>query len=402
MKIKLGVIFGGDSVEHEISIITAVQAMNHIDQNKYDIIPIYISKDRMWYTGKMLMDIEVFRDFENLKKYAKKVCLTKTKDGYVLQNTEGLFRKTVNTLDIAFPIVHGKGVEDGSLAGYLDSIGIPYVGPNILGAALGQDKVIMKQVMENSDIPVPKYTWFYDNEYLLDNEKILSNIKNIGYPVIVKPANLGSSVGISVAKTEEEVEKCINEAIKYDNKIVVEKIIENLMEVNCSVIGNYEYQETSLIDEMLTRNDFLTYEDKYMNGSKSKTGFKNAKMSKGTSDRIIPARINDELKNKVEDLAKKTFVALNLSGLARIDFLINKSTNEVFVNEPNTIPGSLAFYLWEPKGKKYEVLLDEMITTTIKDYKNKAKKVSSFDTNVLSSFNNNGKFLKGSKGKLRG
>lgn len=400
MKIKLGVIFGGDSVEHEISIITAVQAMGYIDQNKYDIIPIYISKDRIWYTGKMLMDIDVFKDFDNLKKYAKKVVLAKTNDGYVLQKTEGWFRKNVETIDIAFPIVHGKGVEDGSLAGFLDTIGLPYVGPNILGAAIGQDKVVMKQVMEASDIPVPKYTWFYDNEYLLDNAKILKDIKDLGYPVIVKPAKLGSSIGITVAKTEKDIDKCIVEAIKYDNKIVIEKVIDDLMEVNCSVIGNYEYQETSLIDEMLTKNDFLTYEDKYISGSKGKT--KSCKVQgKGTSDRIIPARITDEVKNKVEDLAKKTFVALNLSGVARIDFLINKKTNEIYVNEPNTIPGSLSFYLWEPKGKKYETLLDEMITTTIKDYKNNSKKISSFETNVLSNFNGT-KGLKGSKGKLRG
>lgn len=398
MKIKLAVIFGGDSVEHEISIITAVQAMGFIDQNKYDIIPIYIGKDRIWYTGKMLMDIDIFRDFDNLKRYAKKVVLCKNKDGFVLQKVDGLFRKTIDTVDIAFPIVHGKGVEDGSLAGFLDTIGIPYVGPNILGAALGQDKVVMKQVMSSSDIPTPDYTWFYDNEYLLKKEEILKDIKKLGYPVIVKPAKLGSSIGISVAKTAEDIDKCINTAIEYDNKIVVEKVIDNLLEVNCSVLGNYEYQETSLIDEMITKNDFLTYDDKYIGGSKKTATKYNSKLI--ASDRVIPARISKELQSKVEDLAKKTFMALNLSGLARIDFLINKKTNDVYVNEPNTIPGSLAFYLWEPKGKKYENLLDEMITTAIKDYKNSSKKVSSFDTNVLSNFNGM-KGLKGSKGKLQ-
>ena len=398
MKIKLAVIFGGDSVEHEISIITAVQAMGFIDQNKYDIIPIYIGKDRIWYTGKMLMDIDVFHDFDNLKRYAKKVILGKTKNGFVLQKADGLFRKTIETIDIAFPIVHGKGVEDGSLAGFLDTIGIPYVGPNILGAALGQDKVVMKQVMAACDIPVPEYTWFYDNEYLLKKEDILKNIKKLGYPVIVKPAKLGSSIGLTVAKTEEDIDKCINEAIEYDNKIVVEKVIDDLLEVNCSVLGNYEFQETSLIDEMITKNDFLTYDDKYIGGGKKTARKHSGKLV--ASDRIIPARISKELQSKVEDLAKKTFVALNLSGLARIDFLINKKTNDIYVNEPNTIPGSLAFYLWEPKGKKYENLLDEMITAAIRDYKNNSKKVSSFETNVLSNFNGM-KGLKGSKGKLK-
>ena len=172
MKIRVGVIYGGDTVEHEVSIITAVQAMNYMNKDKYDIIPIYVSKDRTWYTGKMLMDMDVYKDFDNLKRYAKRVTLTKKDGAYILQATHGLFRKTVSELDIAFPIVHGKGVEDGSLAGYLDTVGIPYVGPNVLGAALGQDKVVQKQVMEACKISTPKYVWFYDTEFLSDSDKI--------------------------------------------------------------------------------------------------------------------------------------------------------------------------------------------------------------------------------------
>lgn len=221
MKIRVGVIYGGDTVEHEVSIITAVQAMNYMNKDKYDIIPIYVSKDRTWYTGKMLMDMDVYKDFDNLKRYAKRVTLTKKDGAYILQATHGLFRKTVSELDIAFPIVHGKGVEDGSLAGYLDTVGIPYVGPNVLGAALGQDKVVQKQVMEACKISTPKYVWFYDTEFLSDSDKIKKEIKKLGYPVIVKPAKLGSSVGITIAKDETEVEEAINEAIKYDNKILI-------------------------------------------------------------------------------------------------------------------------------------------------------------------------------------
>ena len=186
MKIKLGVIFGGCTVEHEVSIITAVQAMNNIDEEKYDIIPIYISKDRIWYTGKMLMDIDVYRNFDTLKKYAKKVMLVKKENGFFLQKVNGIFKSDVAELDVVFPIVHGKGVEDGSLAGLLDSVGIPYVGPNVLGAALGQDKVVQKQVMSSCNINIPKYTWFYDTDYLNDNKDILANIKALKYPVIVK------------------------------------------------------------------------------------------------------------------------------------------------------------------------------------------------------------------------
>ena len=402
MKIKVGVIFGGCTVEHEVSIITAVQAMNHMDTEKYDIIPIYISKDRTWYTGKMLMEMDVYKDFDSLKRYAKKVMLVKRENGFFLQKTAGLFRGDAAELDVAFPIVHGKGVEDGSIVGLLDSIGIPYVGSGILGSALGQDKVVQKQVLQSNGISIPKYTWFYDTEYLDDNTNILKDIKKLKYPVIVKPANLGSSIGISVAHTEEEIDECITEAIKYDNKIVVEEMIPNLMEVNCSVLGNYEHQETSAIDEMLTKNDFLTYNDKYIGGGKGKLkGGKTTGAGKmSTSDRVIPARISKETEEKVITLAKQSFKALNLSGVARIDFLINKKTNEVYVNEPNTIPGSLAFYLWTHVGKEYKTLLDDMITLAIKQYKNNNKKISSFESNILSTFNGS-KGLKGMKNKLR-
>lgn len=388
MKIRVGVIFGGETVEHEVSIISAVQAMNFIDQEKYEIVPIYISKDRTWYTGKMLMEMDVYKDFDTLKRYAKKVTLVRENGNFYLQRTTGLFRKNVAEIDIAFPIVHGKGAEDGSLAGYLDTIGIPYVGPKMLGASLGQDKVVLKQVLKENNIPTPKYVWFYDSEYLAETEEIQAKIKKIGYPVIVKPANLGSSVGINVVKKEEDLDKAISEAIKYDNKIVVEEMIPNLLEVNCAVLGNYEYAETSAIAEMMTRNDFLTYEDKYVGSGKGKAGKKvcnNGKMS--NSEMRIPAKLEKEVEEKVKELSVGTFKALNLSGVARIDFLINKKTNEIYVNEPNTIPGSLSFYMWKPVGKEYSKLLDEMITGAVKEYKQIVKKTTSFDTNILSTFN---------------
>lgn len=396
MKIKVGVIFGGESVEHEVSIITAVQAMDHMDQNKYEIVPIYVAKDRSWYTGKMLMEMDVYKDFDTLKKYAKKVVLAKTEEGFCLQTVKGLFRHNVAQIDIAFPIVHGKGAEDGSLAGYLDFVGVPYVGCGILGAALGQDKVVQRQLMALEKIPVPKYTWFYDSEYLTDAATILKSVKKIGYPVIVKPAKLGSSIGISIAKNETELDKCITEAIEYDNKIIVEEVIPNLLEVNCSVFGNHEYQETSALAEMLTKNQFLTFDDKYLSGSKgkSKCGMKTSgKMS--NSEMVIPARVSAKIEDKIRELSLKTFRTLNLGGTVRIDFLINRETEEVYVNEPNTIPGCLAFYMWK-NTKNYTTLLDDMITMAIKDYKNMNHKTTSFESNILSTFNGS----KGMKNKI--
>lgn len=397
MKIKVGVIFGGETVEHEVSIITAVQAMEHINEDKYEIIPIYISKDRIWYTGEMLKDIEVYRDFNELKKYAKQVVLTKTKEGFFLQNTNGLFRRNVTDLDIAFPIVHGNNAEDGTLQGYLDSVGIPYVGSRVLGSALGQDKVVMKQIFKDAKLPIVDYTWFFDNDYADDCEQIFKDVKKLGYPVIVKPATLGSSVGITYVKEEKDLASAIEEAIKYDVKIIVEKAVPNLVEVNCSVLGNYTHQETSVIEEVTSDEEFLTFADKYIGGSKGK--LKGSSKGMASASRIIPARISDKLVSEVEEISKKAFRALNLSGVCRIDYLIDKKTNKLYINEPNTIPGSLSFYLWDKTGKKYSELLDEMITLSIKDYKNRSRKTYTFESNILSNFGVKG--LKGMKGKLK-
>lgn len=403
MKIKVGVIFGGETVEHEVSIITAVQAMEFMDKEKYEIVPIYISKDRTWYTGEMLKDMEVYRDFNHLKKYAKKVVLLKKDGRFCLQKTHGFLKSVVTDLDIAFPIVHGKGVEDGSIAGYLEMVGIPYVGPGILGASIGQDKVALKQILEANHLPIPEYTWFYDFEYLNDSSNILKQIDALGYPVIVKPACLGSSIGITIAKEKEEIDSAIREAIQYERKIIVEKMIPNLLEVDCAILGNYEYQETSLVGEMITDNDFLTFDDKYMaEGSKGKKGAKNGKLSSGkisTAGFSIPANIDKKMTEEIYQISKDAFRALNLSGVTRFDFLIDKKAKKIYINEPNTIPGCLSFFFFTPKGKEYTKLLDELINYAIKDYKAKDRKVTSFDSNILSTFHGS-KGAKGVKGKM--
>ena len=395
MKLRVGVIFGGESVEHEVSIISAVQAMKSMDSEKYEIIPIYIGNDREWYTGKLLSDIDIYSDIDLLKKYAKNVVLTNKKDSFVLVNKKGL-RRVVDYIDIAFPIVHGTNVEDGTLQGYLELIGIPYVGSNLYSASIGQDKVFQKQILKSSDLPVVDFDWFFDSEYKDNEEEILKRIKKIGYPVMIKPARLGSSVGISKAHNEEEVKTCIEEAIKYDEKILVEKVVDNLVEVNCSVLGNYEYQSASVIEEVMGSDEFLSYRDKYLGGSKgkiSKTGSKGM----ASTNRILPARLDDKMTNEVKELSKSVFKVLNAAGVIRIDYLIDKKTKKIYINETNTIPGSLSFYLWEATDKPYKELLDDLITLGIKTYKRKKRKVFSFETNILSNFNG----IKGSKGKLK-
>ena len=389
--IKVGVIFGGESVEHEVSIISAVQAMNKLDTEKYEIVPIYITKDGEWYTGGVLRELETYKDMELLKRYTKNVVLYKKDNRFVLQN-KGIIKKFVNEVDIILPVVHGTNVEDGVLQGYLKTIGVPFVGSDVLAAAVAQDKVIQKQVFEHNKLPITKYYWFYDADYKNDEDKIIKEIeKELKYPVIVKPATLGSSVGISSAKNKKELTDAINDAINYDYKIIVEEKVENLTEVNISVLGNYENQKLSEIEEVFTDNSLLTYEDKYIGGSK-----KQGSKGMASASRKIPAEIDAKLRKEVENVATVAFKAVGLSGVVRIDFLIDKKKKDLYINEINSCPGSLSFYLWEPVDKNFTSLLDEMINIAIKNYKKDQNKTRSFDTNILSGFNG----LKGSKGKL--
>lgn len=405
MKIKVGVIFGGESVEHEVSIISAIQAMNKMDLEKYEVVPIYITKDREWYTGEILKDIEVYQDFGLIKKYCKNVVLYYKNGSYVLENKKGLFKKVVKDIDVAFPIVHGTNVEDGVLQGYLQSIGIPFVGSNVYASVVGQDKVYMKNIWKEADIPMTKYTWFYDVDFKNNREEVLKKASKLKYPLIVKPACTGSSVGISVCENEEKLIEAIDDAIQYDSKILVEEVVTNLKEVNIAVMGNYEHQKVSEIEEVLSNNKFLTFNDKYIGGGKGKLkGAKSAKTtsSKGmaSTNRKLPADLKSDVRKEVEDIAVRAFKALGSSGNSRIDFLIDEDKNKVYINEINSIPGSLAFYLWDAKNMDFASLLDNMIQIAIKDYKKRVSKTHSFESNILSGFaKNNG--VKGIKGKLK-
>jgi len=394
MKLRVGVIFGGESVEHEVSIISAVQAMKNLDEEKYEIIPIYITKDREWYTGGLLRNIELYSDLELLKKYATNVVLYNKDNTFVLQKKTG-FKRIVNYVDLILPVVHGTNTEDGTIQGYLELIGIPYVGSNLYSAAVGQDKVFQKQIFDASKLPITKYMWFFDAEYKENEAEVLNKINKVGYPVMVKPARLGSSVGISKVKSESEIKEAIEDAMKYDEKVLVEKVVENLVEVNCSVVGNYEYQETSDLEEVMGVDEFLSYRDKYIGEGSKKTGTKSQGMV--ATNRILPARLDDKMTNEVKELSKEVFKILNCAGVVRIDYLIDKKENKVYVNEINTIPGSLSFYLWSSSNKSYKDLLDEIISLAVRAYKRKKRKVFSFDSNILSNFNG----LKGSKGKLK-
>ena len=407
MKIRVGVIFGGKTVEHEVSVISAMQAMNKLNLDKYEVVPIYITKDSEWYTGEMLKDIEVYQDLNLIKKYSKNVVLYHKNGSFVLQNKK-FPHNVVKEIDLAFPIVHGTNVEDGVLQGYLQSVGIPFVGPDVYGASVGQDKVYMKALWDEAGLPMTNYVWFYDIDYKQDSEDVVKKVSKLKYPVIVKPATTGSSVGISVCENEEKLIDAIDDAIQYDSKIVVEEVVRNLKEVNIAVMGNYEHQKVSEIEEVLSSNKFLTYADKYVGGGKGKlkggkVAVKGGSKGMASTNRKLPADLPKEMREEIETIAMKAFKVLGSAGNSRIDFLIDEDSNKVYINEINSIPGSLAFYLWEEKGVNFSQLLDDIINIGIKDYKKRSSKTHSFDTNILKGFAAVGgvKGMKGVKGKLR-
>ncbi len=402
MKIKVGVFFGGKSVEHEISVITMNQGICSLNPEKYEVVPIYIAKNGVMYTGDDLFDLESFKDMEVLLKRCYQVAVVNDGKGVkVVRNpAPWIGKRVLNTIDVAFPIVHGTNCEDGTLAGFLTLLGIPFVGPDILSSSIGMDKILQKKVLRQSEIPVVDFVSFYSMEYIKEEEKILSEIEEkLNYPMIVKPANLGSSVGIKKAKNKIELEEAIEFAMEFADRIIVEKAVENLKEINCSVIGNLTESEASVCEEPFFTDEILSYTDKYIGDGKTKGGTIGGKCGVGKlsgqksglkggsssqfSNKKIPADISDEKTKEIQELAKQVFKILGCSGVARIDFLIDTKTDKVYVNEINTIPGALSFYLWEQTGKSFEKELDEIIDIALKREREKEKLTFSYDQNIL-------------------
>lgn len=394
MKIKLGVFFGGRSVEHEVSIISAIQAINNLNKEKYDVIPIYITRENEMYVGEKIAKVEEYKNLKKLIEESQRVILVPNKDrvDIVKYPLKKFGKNEYDYIDIAFPIVHGTNVEDGTLQGYFKTLGIPFVGPDVLSSAIGMDKYVMKTVLKDNNIPVLDCLRFNMNEYTTNCDGIIKKVEDkIDYPVIVKPINLGSSVGIKVARNKEELQEAVDYAFQFAMNILIEKAITNLKEINCSVVGDYEEANASECEEPISTDEILSYEDKYIGGSK-KTG------SKGMASlqRKIPADISKETRDKIRKLAVDTFKVLGCNGVSRIDFIMDYKTNEIWVNEINTIPGSLSFYLWEPINVKYSELLDKVISSALKRDREEKSITYSFDTKILEGINLNG--LKGSKG----
>ena len=390
MKLNVAVFMGGKATEHEISCISAHQAIEAIDKNKYNIIPIYIAKNNDLYTGEDLLNLKNFADLETLKSHLKKIVIYKDGNKTYIKPIKGLKPKA-KPIDVAFEVVHGTNVEDGTLAGLLELLEIPYTGPNVLGSALGQDKAVMKEIFEYEKIPCVDWFYFYGHEYKEQLPEIKKKAKKIGYPLIIKPANLGSSVGIEVIHSESELETKIKEASNYDFKLVIEKMVQDLKEVNISVMGNIFDAKVSPIEEVIKSDELLSFRDKYEGGGKSSKKVKMPVKTSGSkgmasTSRKVPADLKKSQKEQIEKYAIKAFKALNSNGVVRIDFMIDQKTGKVYINEINSIPGSLAYYLWEADGIDFTKQCDLMIENALKMYREKEKKIYSFDTNVLKNF----------------
>ncbi len=392
MKTKVAVFFGGRSVEHEISVISALQAINAFNAEKYEIVPIYISKQGKWYTGSELLNLANYKDLNALTSKCTEVFMRPEYGDYNLYKAQtSIFSKknqVVATLHVVLPVLHGTNGEDGIFEGLLETIGIPFAGCNTLSSANGMDKITMKMILRECGIPVVDYVWFTDRQWFAEKDTLISKIEStLGYPVIVKPANLGSSVGIGKASNREELIEKIDNAEKFSQRIIVEHMIEQLQEINCSVLGDADEHKSSVCEEPIKTGDFLSYEDKYMGGSKSAKGMQ-------ASEKRIPADLPLETSEKIRYIAGETFRVLSCHGVSRIDVMIDRKDNSIYVNEINTIPGSLSFYLWEASGISFEKLMDTLVELALKRKRAIERKTFTYDSNIF----NLGGGLKGGKG----
>lgn len=376
-------MYGGKSVEHEVSVISGIQALMNIDTDKYETIPVYITKQNEFYVGDDIGKIEAYKDIDGLLSRSQKVVWVNEGDKVVLSPyPKKMFggMKDIE-VDVAFPVVHGTNEEDGTLVGFLKTLGVPFVGCDVTSAAVGMDKYIQKCVLKDVDIPVLDCVCFHEDDYA-DIEKLLDIAESkVGYPAIIKPVNSGSSVGISMARNRQELTKSIDDAFTYASIVLVEHGIEKLKEINCSVLGDDSGAKASILEEPFHTKDILSYKDKYeSNGAKSGG-------SKGMASvqRKIPADLPEETTKQIQEYAVRAFKALGCNGVVRIDFMIDESDGKLYFNEINTIPGSLSFYLWEPSGIPYKELLDQLIQLALKRARKFQNLTFTFDTNILNS-----------------
>ena len=401
MKLNVGVFFGGESVEHEVSIISAHQAMEAMDPDKYNVIPVYVAKDRRLYCSDLLHDMKNFKDLDALKGKCTQVMIVSEDNRIVIKpvKTKIFGSKELGTIDVAVPVMHGTNGEDGTIQGFFEMLKVPYAGCDLYGAAVGQDKVLQKNILHDNGLPMTDWFWVYGSEMDEHQEDILKKVHKLIYPVILKPARTGSSVGIAIAHNDEEYLECFENTRQYDEKVITEKVVKPMVELNCSVLGDSYHAEASVIEQVgsASSDELLSFADKYQGGGKGAKGAKTSG-SKGMAStaRIVPAPISEDQTKLIKDLSLQTFRVLGASGVCRIDFMMDQETKTVYVNEINTIPGSLAFYLWEKEGMSFRQLMDKLIALALERERRRSRITFSYDTNLLSTYSENA--AKGSKG----
>lgn len=406
MKIRAGVFFGGRSVEHEVSVISAMQAIAALNRSRYEIVPVYITKDNRFFTGEHLGKMETWRDIPAALRLAQQVVPARIDGRAVLLRwpQPHFGSREVCTLDVAVPVVHGTGVEDGALQGLFEYLGVPYTGCDVASSAAGMDKWTMKSLFCAAGLPVAEGVRLTAGQFYAEPAGQLDRIERaLGWPVIVKPVNLGSSVGIGKARDRAGLEEKIRDALQYAPVVLCEKAIPHLREINCAVLGDRDETRVSVCEEPLNATDFLTYADKYQSGGGGKQGAKGTAGGGKTGgagmqslSRRVPADLPPELAAQAQELARSAFLAIDAAGMSRVDLLLDDETKTLYVNEINTIPGSLAFYLWEASGLGFSDLLDEMVSLALKRSREQGALTHSFDVNLLAGVTLGGK--SGSKG----
>lgn len=392
---NIGVIYGSRTCEHDVSIISALQAAQALDKKKYNVTYIYIGREGTWYTGEALADVKFYEHFDPEK--VTRVLPAGENSKLLLYHLPekkklfgGVAAERVAVLDVVMPVLHGLNGEDGTLQGMLELFDVPYTSAGVMGSAVGMDKITMKLLFKGCGFPVVEGVWFDRGRWSRERDGVMDECEDkLGFPLIVKPANLGSSIGINIAHDRNQLEDAIETAAAYDHRILVEKAVTPLREVNCSVLGYGDHVETSELEMPVTQEEFLTFEGKYTRNAKGAGGM-------ASQVRLIPAPISEQAAQTVRDLAVRAFRAMDLKGVVRIDFILDKDEN-VFINEANTIPGSLAFYLWEPKGIPFVALVDGMVECAFSAWADRKASVFSHDSTLLANIVHGSK---GAKGKL--
>lgn len=412
---NIGIAFGGVAPEHEVSVISALQAAAALDREQYHPVPIYIAKDGRWYTGEALLDLERFSEVDDLLEEAIPVAVAPGQLG-TLQLIELPAESTLEhlrtgpprrwSIDVMLLGFHGGAGEDGSVQGLCETFNVPYTGSSVFGSAVGMDKVRSKLLCREHGIPVVDFVAFHEAEWGYAEEEGLDRCEaQLGYPVIVKPVHQGSSIGITRADDRATLDAAIEEAFRYDAEVIVEHAVTELREINCAILGDAHEATPSVLEEPIASADeeVLTFQDKYLRDDESgdKTGGAKTRDASAEGmaslDRIVPAELSQARTERIQQMAVRIFQLFDCAGVARIDFMIDAATDEVFFNEINTIPGSFSFYLWEPSGVPFDELVERMIDIARRRHREKNGRIRYYDVNLLSARSLEG--LAGAKGE---